>query len=156
MAGNHIYELGLQKTTAASAGPVATIVPLALAAGVQPAYILEMGIFNVSGVAAEIGVGFPAAAGTGGSSAGGTVQPVVPWLNAGDTQVITTFVTLQPTAPVNFLRRAELQAVVGAGIIWTWDRDEFPTWAGATIPQVVIWQISTLAVTYDFYLKVAE
>lgn len=153
----HLYELGLQKTTAASAGPIGTIIPLALASGVQPADIREIGIFNVSGVAAEIGLGFPAAAGTGGLATGGTVQPNVGWLNAGDTTVALTFTTLQPTAPTNFLRRAQLQAVVGAGIIWTWDSNEFATWQGGTVAgQIVLWQISALAVTYDFYIKVAE
>jgi hypothetical protein len=153
----HIYELGQQKTTGASAGPVVTLIPLALTIGVQPAHLLEMGIFNVSGVAAEIGLGTPLAAGTGGQATGATVQPVAGWLNAGDTTVALTFTTLQPTAPANFQRRAELQAVVGAGIIWTWDEGEFPLWqGGAQSGQVVLWQVSSLAVTYDVYVKVSE
>lgn len=153
---DHVYELGVQKTTGASAGPIVSIVPAALAAGVQPACIREIGIFNVSGVAAEVGIGYPAALGTGGASVVSTVQLLTPWLNSGDTTVVSSYTTLQPTAPTAFFRRAELQGAVGAGIIWTWILSEFMMWSGATINAPVLWQISALAVTYDVYLKVAE
>jgi hypothetical protein len=150
-----IYELGLSKTTSAAAGPIATIIPATIAVGTAPPEIREIGISNVSGVAAEIGLGFPAAAGTGAVT-GGTVQQLTPWESAGHTQLATSFGTTQPTAPGNFTRRFEIQAVVGAGIIWTWAPAEWTLWAGAAIPQVVIWQLSALAVTYDVYIKVAE
>ena len=64
--------------------------------------------------------------------------------------------TTPATAPTSLNRRAQLQAVAGAGVIFTWLPGEYLLWAGATIPQVVIWQISALAVTYDVYCKVAE
>jgi hypothetical protein len=153
--GESIYELGLTKTTSTAAGPVFTFVPATIAVGTAPPEIREIGIFNQSGVAAELGIGVPAAAGTGGVT-GGTVQQLSPWEAAGHTQLATSFASTQPTAPAPFMRRWELQAVVGAGSIFTWAPGEFILWAGAAIPQLVIWQISALAVTYDFYAKVAE
>jgi len=150
-----IYELGLQKVTGASAGPVGTVIPAAIAVGTGPPEIREIGVFNVSGVAGELGLGVPAAAGSG-TVTGGTVQQLTPWRAAGHTQVATSFGTTQPTAPGTFMRRWEVQAVVGAGSIFTWAPGEFILWQGATIPQIVIWQISAVAVTYDFYVKVAE
>lgn len=153
----HVYEIGVQKTTGASAGPIVTIVPAALAAGVQPPNIREIGIFNQSGVAAEIGFGYPAAAGTGGASVVSTVQLTAAWQNTGDTTVVSSYTTLQPTAPTAFFRRAELQGAVGAGIIWTWNAGEFILWAGGAVGGApVLWQISALAVTYDVYVKVTE
>ena len=151
----HIYELGVTKTTGAAAGPVVSIVPAALAAGVRMPDIREIGIFSQSGVAAEVGTGFPAAVGTGAIT-GATVQALNQLDPAGHTQVATSFATTQPTAPANFYRRGEIQAVVGAGVIFTWNPGEWLLWSGATIPHVVIWQVSALAVTYDVYVKVAE
>jgi len=52
----HLYEAGVSKTTGAAAAPIAVIVPAALAAGVRTPDIREIGVFNVSGVAAEIGI----------------------------------------------------------------------------------------------------
>jgi len=152
---DHIYKLGLQKVTGAAAGPIITIVPAALAAGVPMAEIREIGIFNVSGVACEIGTGLPAAIGTGAIT-GGTVQRLNQTHAAGNTQVATSFATTQPTAPANFYDKAELQAVVGAGVILTYAPGEWQLWAGATIPQIVVWQLSALAVTLDTWVKVCE
>jgi hypothetical protein len=129
----HIYKLGVQKTTGAAAGPIVSVVPAALASG----------------------SGMPVASGTGAIT-GGTVQTLNQLNPAGHTQLATSFATTQPTAPANFYDRAELQAVAGAGAIFTYLPGEWPLWAGATIPHVVIWQISALAVTYDVYVKVAE
>jgi len=151
----HLYEAAVQKVTGAAAGPIVSIVPAAIAAGVQPPEIVEIGIFNVSGVAAELGLGYPAAIGTGAPT-GVTMQLSAPWLNTGDTTLVTSYATTQPTAPTTFMRRFMLQAVVGAGVIFTWPRNEWMLWAGAAIPNPVLWQISALAVTYDVYVKVVE
>lgn len=151
---HHIYELGFTKTTGAAAGPIAEIVPATLAAGVQPPEILEIGVFNSSGVAAEIGLGYPAAQGASTFTSYGTVQPVTPWDNTGNTTV-GSYAT-PPTAPTNYLRRAQLMTLVGGGVIWTWALGEFALWSGATISHPVLWQISALAVTYDCYVKVHE
>lgn len=151
----HLYKVGLQKTTGAAAGPVVTIVPAALAAGVPLAEVREIGVTNITGVAGEIGTGIPAAAGTG-TITGGTVQRLGQYNDVGNTQVCTSFGTLQPTAPATFYDRAQVQAVVGAGMIWTYAPGEWPLWSGAAIAQVVVWQLSALAVTYDVWVKVCE
>ena len=61
---DHIYEAALAKTTSTAAAPIAVIVPAALASGVRMPEIREIGVFNQSGVAAEIGIGSPAANGS--------------------------------------------------------------------------------------------
>ncbi len=152
---DHIYEASLPKTTTAAAVPIAVIVPGAIGAGIRSPEIREIGIFNVSGVACEIGTGLPAAIGTGAIT-GGTVQRLNQTHAAGNTQVATSFATTQPTAPANFYDKAELQAVVGAGVILTYAPGEWQLWAGATIPQIVVWQLSALAVTLDTWVKVCE
>ena len=153
---DHIYEAATTKTTGAAAGIIATIVPGALtAATTRMPDIREIGIFNVSGVLAEVGIGIPAAAGTG-TVTGVTVQALNQLDPAGHTTLNTNYGTSNPTAPANFYRRAELQAVAGAGLIWTWAPGEWALWSTATVNQVVIWQLSGSAVTYDVYVKVAE
>lgn len=152
---DHIYELGVTKTTTGSAQFIVDILPGTLGAGIRMPAIREIGIFNQSGAASEIGIGLCAAAGTGTRTAS-TVQSVNQLDPAGHTTVGTAYGTTQPTAPTSFYRRAELQAVAGAGVIFTWNEDEFLLWSGATINEVTIWQISTSAVTYDVYIKVAE
>ena len=153
---DQIMEAALQKITGAAAGAIASIVPGALGTGVRIPEIREIGIFNVSGVAAEIGIGYPAALGTGGITTSATVQDISNFGATGATKLVTAYTTLQPTAPTNFMRRLELQAAVGAGIIFTWNSGEWRPWVGATINAPVIWQLSALAVTYDVYIKVAE
>lgn len=151
---DHIYEASLPKTTTAAAVPIAVIVPGTLGAGVRSPEIREIGIFNVSGVAAEISLGVPAAAGVTPTTSE-TVQPLNQLDPAGHTTLVTVHTT-PATAPANRYRRAPLQAVAGAGIIWAWAPGEFILWSGAAIPQVVIFQESVLAVGYDIYVKTAE
>jgi hypothetical protein len=74
----------------------------------------------------------------------------------GDTKLVTAYATTQPTAPATYMRRDPLQATAGAGLILVWNPGEFILWAGAGISAPVIWQISTLAVTWDISVKVAE
>ncbi len=151
----HLYEVGFTKTTGAAAAPFGEIIAAAIAAGKRLPEIREIGIFNQSGIAAEIGIGRPAAVGITPA----TLQTVQATHSAdviaGNTTVALTWGTA-PTAPGTFTRRAELQAVVGAGLIWTWGAGEFTLWSAAAIGTFVLWQISAQAVTYDCYVKVAE
>jgi hypothetical protein len=150
----HIYEGALSKATSAAAGFICTVVPGTLGAGIRIPEIREIGIFNATAVATEVGIGIPAAAGATPASAV-TVQPLNQVDPAGHTTIVPSYTTA-PTAPSTFYRRAELQAVTGAGVIFTWLPGEFALWSGAAVNQVVIWQISASAVTYDVYVKVAE
>jgi hypothetical protein len=142
------YEVSLQKTTGAAAGPIVTL----LTGSGSRVVLRELGIFATTAVAGEIGLGKPAANGAG--TATGTLgQPIDSADVAGLTTLVTSFGTTQPTAPTNFFRRMQLPATIGAGVIWVWEPQEF------VIPissNLVVWQISAAAVTYDVYAKWAE
>lgn len=152
---DHIYELGITVTTSAAAGAICEIIPITLAAGHRMPEVREIGIFNVSGVAAEVGIGQPAAIGV----TPGTIKTVQATNTqdtiAGATTVAASWGTA-PTAPGTYRRRCEVQAVVGAGVVFVWNQLEFQMWSGAAISTVILYQISTAAVTYDLYFKVAE
>lgn len=153
--GEHIYEAGWSYTSGAAAHAIGEIIPATLAAGVRPPEIREIGIFNNSGAAAEVGIGRPAAIGaTPGTEvtvqAGNSMDTI-----AGNTKVAGSWGTA-PTVPGTFMRRATLQTVAGAGVIFTWNPGELVLWSGASISTLVLWQIGATAVTYDCYVKVAE
>jgi hypothetical protein len=152
---DHIYEGAMTKTTGAAAAPFAEVIAAAIAAGKRLPEIREIGIFNVSGVAAEIGIGRPAAIGITPATLTTVQATHSADVLAGNTTIAATWGTA-PTAPATFMRRAQLQAVAGAGVIFTWLPGEFTMWSAAAIGTVVLWQISALAVTYDLYVKVAE
>ena len=152
----HLYEGGLQKVTSTAAAPLCEIIPATLAAGKRLPEIREIGVSNVSGVAAEIGLGRPAATGR----TPGTITTVQAGYGldviAGNTTIAATWGTA-PTSPSPFMRRWQLQGVVGAGVIWTWGQGEFALWAaGGAGSTIVLWQFGSVAVTYDVYVKVAE
>lgn len=148
-----IYEGAVTKTTAGSAASViCTILPAALSATVGMPELREIGIFNVSGAAAEIGLAWGT---TTGTTPSGQVTVVNPGTGgAGNTQVIPTYAT-PPTIAGTYTRRAELQAVAGAGIIWTWLPGEVLLWSASSYP-FCIYQISAVNCVYDIYAKIAE
>jgi hypothetical protein len=152
---DHIYEGATTYTSGSAAHAIAEIIPATLATGTRMPEVREIGVFNVSGVAAQLGIGQPAAIGvTPGTET--TVQAVdTQDTIAGHTVIAESWGTA-PTAPSTFRRRFDLQGVVGAGVIFTWLPGEFVMWSGASISTVVIWQLSANAVTYDLYVKVAE
>lgn len=152
---DHIYKVGWTYTSGAAAHAIGEIIPAALAAGKRPPEIREIGIFNVSGAAAEVGVGRPAAIGVTPAT-----EVTVQALNSMDTIAGNTVVAASwgtaPTAPSTFMDREPLQSVVGTGVIFPYQPNEFVLWSGAAISTIVIWQISAVAVTYDCYVKIAE
>jgi len=152
---DHLYEAGWTITSGAAAQALGEIIPAALATGKRPPEVREVGIFSQSGVAAIVGIGQPAAIGVTPATES-TVQATNTFDTiAGNTVVAASWAT-KPTAPTAPRRRADIQALQGAGIIWTWGEGEFVMWQGASVSTVVLWQFSTAAVTYDCYIKVAE
>lgn len=144
-----LYEVGLTKTTTAAAGPILTLLTPSTA---RPD-IREIGIFIApTAAAAIVGLGRPAAAGTGAAT--GTLGQA---LDAGDPAatctLVSSFATTQPTAPTNFTRRLDLPATVGAGVIWTWPPNTFNVPISSNL---VIWQISAAITTYDIYVQWEE
>jgi len=151
---SHLYEAAVTVTTGALAEHIATIFP-----ATPRAEIRELGIYVASAVAGEIGLGRPAAQAAGTISGGVTVQAGDPADAAGATILApqngsnTTFGTTQPTAPTNFMRRMQLPGVIGAGMVWAWGPGEMIATSAA---QLVLWQVSTAAVTYKVYAKIVE
>lgn len=154
---DHLYEVGYTFTTTAAAGSFGEIIPAALATGKRMPEIREIGVFlNTPGAGvAQIALGQPAAIGVTPATLQ-TVQAInTTDTIAGNTTVAKTWATA-PTAPTTPRRRADLQAVAGAGVIWTWNPGELVMWSGATISTLVLWQLSAQIVIYDCYIKVAE
>lgn len=145
-----VYEASCNIATAGAAAAIATI---ATAAG-QQVRVLEIGVSSLTATAAEIGLGIPAAAGTGALTG-----PVFQALDPSDVAGVTTlvngatnrgFATTAPTAPANPYRRFQLPAVIGSGIVWVWGDNQL------VIPvskQLVIWCFSAVTVTFDVYVK---
>lgn len=148
---NDIFEAASTKTTGAAAAFIFTVLPATLSATVRQPEIREIGIFNQSGVAAQIGIGI---SGNAGTTPGGSVTVQNAQGGSGNTIVYTTYAT-PPTTPSQYWRRFDLQAVSGAGVIFTWLPGEWALWSGGTGP-LMVYQLSSLAVVYDFYVKVAE
>lgn len=152
----HLYEASIVKSMTA-AGAVCEIIPATLAAGKRPPEIRELGIWVNSPAASvsALGIGRPAAAGvTPGTET--TVQSD----NGFDTVAGSTLIAASwgtgPTSPSPFHRRFDLQAIAGAGVIFTWDEGELVLWSGAAVPTFVVWQFGAITASYDLYVKVAE
>lgn len=142
--------IAVQKASGAAAGPV---VQFRAANAARDARVFEIGVFAVTAVAGEVGLGRPAAIAvtpTGGTAvASGQGYDNVAGAGAA---VVDTGWGTAPTSPTTFWRRAQLPATIGAGVIWS-----FPS--GLVVPAAgafVLWQFSALAVTYDCYFDFDE
>lgn len=145
-----MYEIGLQKVTSAAAGPIVTL----LSASTARPDIREIGIFVASAPATgpTVGIGRPAANGSG-TATGSLGQATDVADPAATSTLVTSFGTTQPTAPTNFMRRIALPPTIGAGVIWTWEPNMFNM---AVSSNLVLWQVSSLAVTYEVYIRFEE
>jgi hypothetical protein len=145
---SHLYEAALLVTPAAGPVPLATI----LAGSGTRAEVREICVsFQALTTGTNVQLGRPAAAGTGGSSAGLVVQAMDSADTAGRTTLVTTFVTAQPTAPANAMRICRLSAVA-SGWAWTWEPGELIIPASG---QLILWLLSGQG-SYDISVKVAE
>lgn len=151
----HLYEVGWSGVAGASSHAIGEIIPATMAAGVRPPEIREIGVTNTTGVAAEIGLGRPAAIGVTPATEVTVQATDSEDTIAGHTVVAQSWGTI-PTIPGTFMRRFTLQSIIGAGVIWVWNPGEFRLWSGSAIPTIVLWQLSALSVGYDCYIKVAE
>lgn len=141
----HLYEAGVAHTTGAAAGHVATLVTTSA----ERVEIVEIGVFATTAAAGEVGLGRPAAIGVGAT--GGQVGVAMDFADVAATAAVTgAFGTTQPTAPTAVMRRLQLPAVIGAGVIWTWARGDFIVPVSANL---CVWQFSAVAVGYDCYMK---
>lgn len=144
------YLAGVQKVTGAAAGPIVTFVA---GAGVRPD-VIEIGVFVASTPATgpTIGLGRPAAAGVGAATgslgqAGRVGDPA-----AGST-LASSFATTQPTAPTVPMARIALPPTIGAGMVWRFGSNDLVLPASGNL---VVWQFTALAVTYETYMVFEE
>lgn len=153
---DHIYEVGGQVTTGAAASPIITVIAAAPAASTRVPEIREMGLTLNTAVACEFTVGTP------GNTPSSPISPfTVQAINhadpAGHTTVGFQAWTTTPTVPANPVRRAQLPATIGAGIIWVWNPGEFQLYSiGTNTGFLTVWQLTTAAVNVDWYVKIAE
>jgi hypothetical protein len=145
-----LYEAAVQKVTSAAAGPIATFV----AGSAARPDIREISITLASAPTAgpSVGIGRPAGLGSG-TLTGALGQATDVNDPAGTSTLVSAFGTTQPTAPAVPMRRISLPNAIGAGVIWTWDRQDLNV---APSGNLVIWQFTALAVTYDIYIKFEE
>lgn len=140
------YEIGAQKVTTAAAGLLCQL----RANSTRDLRVFEIGVFNVSGVAGEVGLIRPTAVGATFTST--AVGAALDNASAAGVAVVDTAATTPPTIGTNYMRRAQLPATVGSGLIWT-----FPL--GINVPvssSIALWQLSAAAVTYDVYFDYDE
>lgn len=141
------YSASITKTTSTAAAAIAT-----LSTGTaRDARIFEVGVFATTAAAGEVGLGRPA--NTPGTPSGGGVGAAMDNVSgAGVAVIANTWATTQPTAPTMAMRRIQLPATIGAGVIWT-----FPK--GIVLPTsgfLMVWQFSAVAVGYDVYFDYDE
>lgn len=149
----HLYEAATEVTPAG--GTITGPVPVAtvLAGASTRCEIREISVSVVAATSGQnIQLGFPAAAGTGGSSAGPVVQAADGSDIAGQAVLVTTFVTLAPTAPTVAMRQYRNSTVAGCGFTATWEPGELVLAPGG---QFTVWLLTGTA-TLDVYVKVAE
>jgi hypothetical protein len=118
-------------------------------AATDRARIMEIGIFMAAATASVFGIGRPQAIGVTPTSPvnvlaedpgepTSTVQTALAWSTG-------------PTVPLQFFRRANLPATIGAGVIFTFPRGLYIPVSGS----IVVWNISASGVA-DIYVVVDE
>lgn len=140
------YEIGVTKTTGASAG---LLCQLRAGAG-RDLRVFEIGVFATTAVAGEVGLIRPTAVGATFTSS--AVGAALDNASAAGVAVVDTAATTAPTIGTNYMRRVQLPATIGAGVIWT-----FPL--GINVPvssSLALWQLSAAAVGYDVYFDYDE
>jgi hypothetical protein len=140
------YGIGFTKTTGAAAGLLVQL----RAGSARDLRIFEIGVFATTAVAGEVGLIRPSAVGATFTSTG--VGAAEDNAASAGVAVVDTAATTAPTIGTNYMRRIQLPATIGAGVIWT-----FPV--GINVPvsgSLALWQISTAAVTYDGYFTYEE
>jgi hypothetical protein len=137
------YEIGVAKTTGAAAGLLCQL----RAGSARDAEVVEIGIFATTAVAGEVALIRPSVVGaTFTSSAVGAALDNIAGAAA---SVVDTAAGTAPTIGTNYMRRIQFPATIGAGVIWSWPRENCPV-----IPvsgSLALWQLSAAAVGYDVY-----
>ncbi len=148
-----VGEASITKITSGSApGVICAIQPAALSSTVGMPELREVGIANTSGVACSFGLVWGT---TAGVTPSGGVTVVNSQTGTGSTQLIPTYATY-PTIGTTYTRQWPMQAVTGAGVIWTWLPGEWQMWGTASNYPFVVYQTSSVNTTWTVYIKVSE
>lgn len=140
------YEIGVAKTSTAAAGLICQL----RAGSARDVRVFEIGVTATTAVAGEIALVRPTAVGATFTSS--AVGAALDSATSAGVAVVDTAATTAPTIGTNYMRRFQLPATIGAGVIWT-----FPL--GINVPtagSIAIWQLSTAAVGYDVYFDFDE
>src|SRR5689334_6003172 len=113
-----------QSASVQSAASVAAgAVFLEIRAGARRMLIEELGVFSGAATAFRFGIVRASAQGTGGASTMTGTQEDPSQAAATGLLAVNAFTTA-PTVGTNYLKRANLAAAIGAGIIWTWPQSD--------------------------------
>jgi hypothetical protein len=104
------------------------------------AQLLEVGLAQVTAVAATLGLGRPQAIGVTPTSPVNFLQEDPGEPNANTTACVAW--GTPPTVPLQFFRRITCPATIGAGVIWTFPRGLFI----AVSASMIVWIIATAPV----------
>jgi hypothetical protein len=140
------YELGVLTSVVTSGTPAAEI-----RAGSDPIFIKEIGLFLTAATASKLGIGRPANT----IGAGGTSTLLLPSISedpAAFGGIVLSGQTTVPTVPTNFLRRIDLPAAIGNGIVFTWGGKGLRIKASTSL---VIWNLQANS-ALDMYVVAEE
>lgn len=129
------YDIGFTKAALSAAGMIAQL----RAGSGRDLRLFEIGFFATTAVTAEFGLIRPTAVGATFTST--AVGAALDNASAAGVAVVDTAATTPPTIGTNYMRRIQLPATAGAGVIWT-----FPN--GINIPvstSLALWQITAAA-----------
>jgi hypothetical protein len=129
------YDIGFTKAALAAAGLIGQL----RAGAARDLRVFEIGLFATTAVAAEFGLIRPTAVGATFTSTG--VGAALDNASTAGVAVVDTAATTAPTIGTNYMRRIQLPATIGAGVIWT-----FPL--GINVPvstSLALWQITAAA-----------
>src|SRR5690349_21364756 len=141
------YNIGFSKAALSAAGLIAQL----RAGSGRDLRIFEIGLFANTAVNAEVGLIRPTAVGATFTST--SVGAALDNASAAGVAVVDTAATTAPTIGTNYMRRIQLPATIGAGVIWT-----FPL--GINVPvstSIALWQITAGAgPAFDGYFDYDE
>jgi hypothetical protein len=145
------YELSVLGGSALSGAAQAEIVAIT-----NPMSILEMGCRNNAATAGSLAVGRPANTPAGGTAQTATGQSDWSTTGASLGGIITTGWTTAPTAPAagRTLRAWSVGAVIGDGMVFTWEPGEFVVPVGRA-NGVVVWNLAAVS-AQRIYIKWTE
>lgn len=140
-----MYGAGFTKT----APTVGTMIAQLRTAATRDVRVFEIGLFATTAVTADVGL-------IRASTVGATFTSVTPQAEDASASAAVTLVdtaaTTAPTIGTNYLRRIQIPATIGAGIVWTFPR-------GLVIPisaGLLLWNVTGTGPALSGYFSYEE